>query len=98
MDQSLLERHGPISAEAATAMAIARRTRCGTDFALAVGGFPLFDVDRPRDAPAAAFIALAGDNFVQTRKHVLIGDPGIVRSRGAKAVMNLLRLYLLGIL
>ena len=85
----------PVSAEVAAAMARACRQRFGTDFALAVTECPRFDPEAAGPAAPVAYVALASEQGTETREQRLAGDPAIIRSRVAKAALNLLRLHLL---
>jgi len=94
---NLLETTGPpISAPVAAAMAAGCRDRFGTDFALAVTECPQFDPDDSAAQSPSAYVAMAGDDLLETREYTLVGDPNITKSRAAKLALNLLRLHLIG--
>lgn len=95
VEPQVLERFGPISAEAAGAIAAGCRERFATDFAIAVTEWPEFDPDDPLAAVPASFVALAGPNLLTVEKVQHFGDPAIARSRTTKVAMNLLRLHLI---
>jgi nicotinamide-nucleotide amidase len=91
--QSLAE-SGAISETVAGKMAQHCREQFGTDFALAITAFPPYNPEvQPNEAPTG-YIALAGRDFVKVRRHVLIGDIAILKSRAAKSALDLLRRHL----
>lgn len=93
----LIETHGAVSAEVATAMAANCRRLAGTDLALSATG-----IAGPTGGTAAkpvglVYIALADAAGVSV-KELRLGDTlprDAIRDRTAKAVLNLLRLHLL---
>jgi nicotinamide-nucleotide amidase len=95
VDQQLILRHGPISAEVARAMAEGCRQRMGTDFAVAVTEWPEFDPENPLAPAPSSFVALAGPGVSKVEEVQHVGDPAIIKSRTAKVAMNLLRLHLI---
>lgn len=95
VDQQLILRHGPISAEVARAMAEGCRQRMGTDFAVAVTEWPEFDPENPLASAPSSFVALAGPGVSKVEEVQHVGDPAIIKSRTAKVAMNLLRLHLI---
>jgi nicotinamide-nucleotide amidase len=95
VDRNLIARVGANSEEVAGAMVLGCRERFGSDFALSVTECPRFDADAPAAAAPFAFIALAGADLLKVRKHVLVGDPAIAKSRAAKAALDILRRQLM---
>jgi nicotinamide-nucleotide amidase len=93
------DRAGPSHAlqpeERAAWMAAACRSRFGADFALAVTECPRYNPDDVTAAAPRAFVALAEADQQCTLEQTLAGDPAIIKSRTAKAALNLLRLRLL---
>lgn len=92
---ALLASAGPISVDAAKAMAAGCRRTFGTDFALAVTEIPQYDPSQIGTSAPSLYFALAGDGLLEVQEQLLLGDTAIIRSRAAKAAMNLLRLHLL---
>jgi len=84
----------PPSAKFTGEMANGCRQQFDTDFALAISDIPKYDPDNPPSTVPTAYIALAGNDVLDIREHILIGDPAIAKSRAAKAALNLLRLHL----
>jgi len=94
-----LNEQGAISAAVAEAMAQGCRRRFGTDYALAVTEYPYQDVkDAATDEAPSAYIALASETEIHSRRITLTGDPQITKARVAKASFNLLRLTILDLL
>ena len=91
----MIERHGAVSEEVATAMAAGVRARSGTEVGVAVtgiagpaGGTP----DKPVGTVCLAVSASDGERAV--RRH-LPGDRAQIRSRAAQAALDLVRRTLL---
>jgi nicotinamide-nucleotide amidase len=95
VEASALEINGPISSETAAEMAIGCRKIFNSDFAISVTECPRFDPDDTQSDAPAAYLALAGEGLLEVRKQTLMGDPAIIKSRTAKAALNLLRLHLI---
>jgi len=95
IDREPTQRVHTISAEFAGEMAKACRDRFQSDYALAVTECPEYDPEDAQSDVPHAYIALAGEGLLEVRKHTLLGDTSIVKSRAAKAILNLLRLHLL---
>jgi nicotinamide-nucleotide amidase len=74
------------------AMAQACRDRLGADYGLAVGELP--DVDPNASEPPLLYLAVATPTKVTSKSFPYAGHPDILKSRGAKQAMNLLRLTL----
>jgi len=89
----LVARHGPISAEVASAMASACRQRFGADYGLAVSAFPQFDPQAPEPKPM--FLALASPVGVQVKPIPFAGHPDTLKVYCGKHALNLVRLTLL---
>lgn len=86
---------GAVSSAVAVAMAEGCRERFGTNFSLAVTECPASDPDDPQADVPSAFVALSGAGCEQSVELKLGGDPAILKSRTAKAALNMLRLHLL---
>lgn len=84
-----------VSAEVAKAMATGCRNRLGSDYGLAITECPQSDPDDTDADVPMAWVALSGPEFVRAVSIRLGGDPAILKSRTAKAALNLLRLELL---
>jgi nicotinamide-nucleotide amidase len=95
LDREWLKSAGPASGALAAALATRCRERCGSDFALAISdALGAGDTAATGPGPTAS-IALAHPGGVETREIGHIGDISILKSRLAKAALNLLRLHLL---
>lgn len=88
----VLEERGPVSVEAATAMAQGARERLGSDVGLSATGVagPM-EQGRP---VGTVILGVSGPLGDATREVRLPGDRNTVRSLAAGAALNLLRLYL----
>ena len=79
------------SGESAGQLAAACRQALGADFGLSVSEFSQTESVEGAAAPPVAFIALDAVDGLEIRELNLAGDPAIIRSRTAKAALNLLR-------
>jgi nicotinamide-nucleotide amidase len=79
--------------ESAAEMARRCREKFGTDYALAVT--ETSPVDVKVDGPPTAYVALSSAERETVVPHQLLGDQSFLKSRAAKAALNLLRLQLL---
>lgn len=84
-----------ITEETAIDMARRCRERFQADYALAVTQYPKLDPDRAMTESSVAYVALADADQVKARAINLGGNPAILRTRTAKAALNMLRLRLL---
>ena len=75
------------------AMAEACRQRFAADYVLAVGPLPVVKPDATE--PPLLHLAVAGPTGVTAKSFTYAGHPDILRPRGAKQALNLLRLTLL---
>ena len=88
------ESDGGISEATAVQMARQCRERFQTDFALAVTQYPKLDPERAMTESGVAYFALADADRVSAQEINLSGNPAILRTRTAKAALNMLRLRL----
>lgn len=91
----LEEADGGFSEATARAMARRCRERFQTDYALAVTQYPKLDPERAMTDVSVAWFALADAEAVSAEEINLGGNPAILRTRTAKAALNMLRLRLL---
>ena len=89
------ETDGGISEATAVEMARHCRERFQTDFALSVTQYPKLDPARAMTESSVAYFALADASQVTSEEINLGGNPAILRTRTAKAALNMLRLRLL---
>jgi nicotinamide-nucleotide amidase len=89
------ETDGGISESTALEMAHRCRERFRTDYALAVTQYPRLDPERAMTEASVAYFALADAERVTAQEINLGGNPAILRTRTAKAALNMLRLRLL---
>lgn len=93
--QDLIERHGAVSEEVATAMAEGVRARSGADFALSTTGIAGPSGGTPEKPVGLVWIAASSAERTVTRRLNLRGDRATVRDRTVKHALNLLRLTFL---
>ncbi len=94
VDPALIEAHGAVSAEVATAMAEGIRQKSGSDFGLAVTGIAGPTGGTPDKPVGLTFIAVTGAQGTRCEKFLFHQDRVRNKERAAQAALNLLRLVL----
>ena len=94
VDPALIEAHGAVSEEVATAMAEGIRQKSGSDFGLAVTGIAGPTGGTPDKPVGLTFIAVTGPQGTQCEQFRFHQDRVRNKERAAQAALNLLRLYL----
>jgi len=89
--ESVLQKHGAVSAEVAEAMAEGVRKRAGTDFGLSVTGIAGPGGGSEEKPVGLVYIALADDVHTKSRKLMIPGDRHLIRWRASQAALDLLR-------
>ncbi|MCU0611105.1 MAG: CinA family nicotinamide mononucleotide deamidase-related protein [Candidatus Eisenbacteria bacterium] len=91
VSRELLDRHGAVSGEAATAMAEGARSRLGAEWAISVTGIAGPDGGTADKPVGLVFHGLAGPAGVEFSRHTLGGDRTAVRTASARLALDLLR-------
>jgi competence/damage-inducible protein CinA-like protein len=94
--EELLEHHGAVSEEVVRAMATGAQRAFFAECAVAVTGIAGPDGGTPEKPVGTVWMAAAVGASVRAVKRVFPGDRGEIRSRGAQAVLDLLRRILEG--
>ena len=94
VDPALIEAHGAVSSEVATAMAEGIRQQSGSDFGLAVTGIAGPTGSSPEKPVGLTFIAVTGAQGTRCIKFRFHQDRVRNKERAAQAALNMLRLYL----
>ncbi|MFH1372157.1 MAG: competence/damage-inducible protein A [Planctomycetota bacterium] len=92
----LLQKHGAVSEEVASAMAIAARQKAQTDFAIAITGIAGPAGGTEQKPIGLVFISVSSYNSCQTSRFLLSHTRQLVRIRAALTALNMLRLKLEG--
>lgn len=92
---ALIERHGAVSREAASAMAKGIRAQAKTDLGLAVTGIAGPTGGTPEKPVGLVYIALASPAEVTVDEHRFLGDRDQVRQRTAQTALDMVRRYLI---
>lgn len=93
IDSAVLEQHGPVSAEIASALALAARAKFGTTVAVSATGVAGPDSHGGR-RPGTVFVGAATAERVEARLVRGYGDRGNVRALAATAALDLGRRFL----
>ena len=98
VSSNLLECHGAVSKEVASAMALAVREKLDTDFGVSATGIAGPEGAVVGKPVGTVYVAIADANGeVVSRRCQLPGDRGRVKFQASQVVMNLLRKKLLGL-
>jgi nicotinamide-nucleotide amidase len=92
----LLQKHGAVSEEVASAMAIAARQKAGTDFAIAITGIAGPAGGSEQKPIGLVFISVSSYNNCLTNRFLFAHTRELVRIRAALTALNMLRLKLKG--
>lgn len=92
----LIERHGAVSSEVASAMARGIRQSARTDIGLSVTGIAGPGGGTDRKPVGLVYIGLAGSGGVRVAEHRFLGDRSLVRIRASQAALDMLRRHLIG--
>ena len=92
----LLREHGAVSEPVVLAMATGARRLAGADLALAISGVAGPTGGTPTKPVGTACVALAHADGATARTFHLFGDRDMIRDRGAKMALTMLRFHLLG--
>ena len=90
----LIEKHGAVSEEVASAMAIAARQKAGTDFAIAITGIAGPAGGTEQKPIGLVYISVSSHNNCIVRRFLFTHTRELVRIRAAFAALNMLRLKL----
>ncbi len=94
VDPALIEAHGAVSEQVATAMAEGIRQKSGSDFGLAVTGIAGPTGGTPDKPVGLTYIAVTGAEGTRCEPFRFHQDRVRNKERAAQAALNLLRLYL----
>lgn len=94
VSQELLQKHGAVSVEVASAMAIAARQKAQTDFAIAITGIAGPTGGSEQKPVGLVFICVSSYNNCLTNRFLFSHTRELVRIRAALTALNMLRLKL----
>lgn len=94
--QTLIEKHGAVSAETAAAMAKGIQHAAHTDLGLSITGIAGPDGGTDNKPVGLVYIALATSQGVKTQEHRLLGSREQVRMRAAQIALDMVRRHLIG--
>ena len=90
----LIEDHGAVSEQVASAMALAARQKARSNFAIAITGIAGPAGGTEQKPVGLVYISISSDNKCQTTRFVFSHTREMVRLRAAQTALNLLRLML----
>jgi nicotinamide-nucleotide amidase len=91
----LIERHGAVSREVASAMAKGIRERAGTGLGLSVTGIAGPGGGTAEKPVGLVYIGLASADKVKVSEHRFLGTRNQVRQRSAQTALDMVRRYLI---
>ncbi|MFN8109529.1 MAG: CinA family nicotinamide mononucleotide deamidase-related protein [Thermoleophilia bacterium] len=91
--QELLDAHGAVSAECATAMAQGVRERLGADWGLSITGIAGPDGGTAEKPVGTVYVGVAGPGVDEVRHHLLRGSRDRIRSQATAVALHLLRVH-----
>jgi nicotinamide-nucleotide amidase len=92
----LLQKHGAVSEEVVSAMAIGARQKAGTDFAIAITGIAGPAGGTEQKPVGLIYISVSSHNNCIAKRFLFAHTRELVRIRAAFAALNMLRLKLKG--
>jgi nicotinamide-nucleotide amidase len=94
--EELIEKHGAVSREAASAMAQGVRQAAKTDLGLAVTGIAGPGGGTPEKPVGLVYIGLASSSGVTVDEHRFLGNRDQVRTKAAQTALDMVRRHLIG--
>jgi nicotinamide-nucleotide amidase len=90
--KQLIEKHGAVSEQVASAMAIAARQKAKSDFAIAITGIAGPAGGSKQKPVGLVYISVCDQNDCQTKKCLFSYTRDLIRTRAALTALNMLRL------
>ena len=91
--KKLIEKHGAVSEQVASAMAIAARQKARSDFAIAITGIAGPAGGSKQKPVGLVYISVCDKNDCQTKKCLFSYTRELIRTRAALTALNMLRLW-----
>ena len=91
--KKLIEKHGAVSEQVASAMAIAARQKAKSDFAIAITGIAGPAGGSKQKPVGLVYISVCDGNDCQTKKCLFSYTRELIRTRAALTALNMLRLW-----
>jgi nicotinamide-nucleotide amidase len=91
--KKLIEKHGAVSEQVASAMAIAARQKAKSDFAVAITGIAGPAGGSKQKPVGLVYISVCDRNDCQTKKCLFSYTRDLIRTRAALTALNMLRLW-----
>ena len=90
----LIEKHGAVSEQVATAMAQGARGKAGTDYAISITGIAGPTGGTEQKPVGLVYISVDSDSGCETKRCLFISKREFIRLRAAQTALNMLRLKL----
>jgi nicotinamide-nucleotide amidase len=90
----LIDKHGAVSEQVATAMAQGARRKAGTDFAIAITGIAGPAGGSEQKPVGLVYVTVDSDSGCETKRYIFSHDRDFIRLRAAQTALNMLRLQL----
>ena len=95
VSSTLIERHGAVSPQVATAMAAGIRQKAHSSLGLAITGIAGPTGGTPEKPVGLVYTALAWDNGTEVVKNIFIGDREMVKFQATQKALDMIRRHLL---
>jgi nicotinamide-nucleotide amidase len=95
ISEELIEQHGAVSSQVATAMAVGIREQSRSSLGLAITGIAGPDGGTPEKPVGLVYTALAWDNGTDVVKNLFLGNREIIKYQSTQKSLDMVRRYLL---
>ena len=95
VSSDLIERHGAVSPQVATAMAAGIRQKAGASFGLAITGIAGPTGGTPEKPVGLVYTALAWDNGTEVVKNFFLGNREMVKFQSTQKALDMIRRHLI---
>jgi nicotinamide-nucleotide amidase len=95
ISEELIEQHGAVSSQIATAMAVGIREKSRSSLGLAITGIAGPDGGTPEKPVGLVYTALAWNNGTDVVKNLLLGNREIIKYQSTQKSLDMVRRHLL---
>ncbi len=95
VSEELIEQHGAVSSQVATAMAVGIREKTRSSLGVSITGIAGPDGGTPEKPVGLVYTALAWDNGTDVEKNLFLGDREIIKYQSTQKSLDMVRRHLL---